>query len=157
MQIFNLGIPEIILIMIVALIVMGPGNMVKSARDIGAFIRKVTQSPYWKEVWATRRELNELPKILAKEADLDGTINELNKETSNLHSSLTSTMTSLIKEVEEPVKKVEQDLKAIPPVTVSIPAPDDESDQPSVTTDTEIAQPVFPVTTSAAHQGKPES
>jgi len=40
MKVFNFGISEIILIFILALIIMGPGNMVKTAREIGAFIRK---------------------------------------------------------------------------------------------------------------------
>ena len=74
MRIFNLGISEIILIVILALIILGPGNMVKTAREIGAFIRKVTKSPYWQEIWATKRELTEIPRMLAKEADLDATL-----------------------------------------------------------------------------------
>ncbi len=105
MNFFNLGIPEIIFIIIIALIIFGPGNMVKTAKEAGTFIRKVTKSPYWKEVWATRRELNELPKMLAKEAQLDETIKDLNKETKEITSSVASTVSEFIKEVDEPVKK----------------------------------------------------
>ena len=103
MSFLNLGIGEILFIIIIALIIFGPGNMVKTARDAGVFIRKVTKSPYWQEIWATKRELTELPKIIAKEAQIDQTINELNKETKNIKSSLTSTVTELIKEVDQPV------------------------------------------------------
>jgi len=130
MKIFNLGVPEIALIVILALIILGPDNMVKSARDIGAFIRKVTKSPYWKEVWATRRELNEIPKILSREADLDGTIKDLNRETKDLQSAVSSSMSDLIKEVEKPLKQVEKELKEVdkelkaePVISVEIPAP----------------------------------
>jgi len=123
MKILNLGISEIILIVILALIILGPGNMVKTARDIGAFIRKVTKSPYWQEVWATRRELNEIPKILAKEADLDGTLKDLERETKDLHSSVTASVSELIKEVDEPLKQLDKELKAEPIIEVSIPAP----------------------------------
>lgn len=129
MKIFNLGISEIILIVILALIIMGPGNMVKTARDIGAFIRKVTKSPYWQEVWATRRELNEIPKILAKEADLDATLKELNKETKELHSSVASSVSDLIKEVDEPLKEVDKELKAEPVVTVTLPVPPPQEEE----------------------------
>ena len=128
MKILNLGISEIILIVILALIILGPGNMVKTARDIGAFIRKVTKSPYWQEVWATRRELNELPKILAKEADLDGTLKDLERETKDLHSSVTASVSELIKEVDEPLKELDKGLKAEPVIEVTIPAPATQSE-----------------------------
>lgn len=136
MKILNLGVPEIALIVILALIILGPDNMVKSARDIGAFIRKVTKSPYWKEVWATRRELNEIPKILSREADLDGTIKDLNRETKDLQSAVANSMSDLIKEVEEPLKQmskelkeVDKELKAEPVISVEIPAPPPETSE----------------------------
>jgi len=128
MKIFNLGISEIILIVILALIVMGPGNMVKTAREIGAFIRKVTKSPYWQEIWATKRELSEIPKILAKEADLNATLKDLEKETKGMRSSVASTMSDLIKEVEEPLKEVAKELKQEPVISVTIPVPPQQSE-----------------------------
>jgi len=127
MKFFNLGLAEIILIVVLALIILGPGNMVKTAREVGAFIRRITKSPYWQEVWATRRELNEIPKILAKEANLDETIKDLNRETRELHSSVTSSMAELIKEVEGPIKEVEADLKQEPPITLEVPKPPADS------------------------------
>lgn len=129
MKIFNLGISEIILIVILALIVMGPGNMVKTAREIGTFIRKVTKSPYWQEIWATKRELTEIPKILAKEADLDATMKDLEKETKGMHSSVASTMSDFIKEVEEPLKEVDKELKQEPVISVTIPVPPNEASE----------------------------
>ena len=135
MKIFNLGISEIILIVILALIIMGPGNMVKTAREIGAFIRKVTKSPYWKEIWATKRELTEIPRILAKEADLDNTLKDLDKETRGLQSSVASTMSDFIKEVEEPLKEVDKELKEQPVVEVSLPGPPQEGDEPESITE----------------------
>lgn len=111
MKFFNLGLSEIIFIIIIALIIFGPENMVKTARDAGKLVRKVTKSPYWKEVWATKRELNELPKMLAKEAELDETIRDLNKETKQISSSVAASVTEFIKEVEEPIKKTDSELK----------------------------------------------
>lgn len=111
MKFFNLGLSEIIFIIIIALIIFGPGNMVKTAKEAGALIRKVTKSPYWKEVWATKRELNELPKMLVKEAQLDETIRDLNKETKSMSSSVAASVSEFIKEVEEPIKKADKELK----------------------------------------------
>lgn len=118
MKFFNLGLAEILFIVILALIVLGPGNMVKVAKDAGKFLRRITRSPYWQEVWATRRELNEIPKILAKEAQLDETLKSLNRETREIHSSVASSMSELIKEVETPLKEVDEDLKSEPGVSL---------------------------------------
>lgn len=110
MKFFNLGLPEIIFIVVLALILLGPGNMVKSAREVGAFIRRITKSPYWQEVWATRREINEIPRMLAREANLDETIRDLDRQSRGVQSSLTSSVADLIKEVEEPKKDNRADM-----------------------------------------------
>jgi len=103
MNFMNLGIGEILFIIVIALIIFGPGNMVKTAREAGAFLRKIAKSPYWQEIWATKRELSELPKMIAKEAQLDETIHELEKETRGLKSNLTSSVSDFMKEVNQPL------------------------------------------------------
>ena len=119
MNFLNLGIGEVIFIIIIALIIFGPGNMVKTAREIGVFIRKVTKSPYWQEVWATRRELTELPKMIAKEAKLDETIRDLNKDTKGMQSSVAASISDFIKEVDGPLKEVDKQLKETPAVNLN--------------------------------------
>ena len=114
MNFLNLGIGEVIFIILIALIIFGPGNMVKTAREIGGLIRKVTKSPYWREVWATRRELTEIPKMIAKEAQLDETIRDLNKETQGMKSSVSASISDFIREVESPVKDADKEAKDTP-------------------------------------------
>jgi len=101
MKFLNLGMGEILFILLIALIIFGPGNLVKTAQDMGAFIRKVTKSPYWQEVWATKRELAELPKIIAKDTQLDQTLNELNQETKGIKSSLATSVSEFVREVNQ--------------------------------------------------------
>lgn len=104
MNFLNLGIGEILFILVIAVIIFGPGNLVKTARDMGSFVRKVAKSPYWQEVWATKRELTELPKLISKEAHLDETISELNKETKGMKSTISSSVSDFLKEVNQPVE-----------------------------------------------------
>jgi Sec-independent protein translocase protein TatA len=101
MKIFNLGFGEILFIILLAVIIFGPKGLVKTAREAGAFLRKVTKSPYWKEVWATKRDIEEIPKILAKEARLDDTIREINLDTRKISSSVTGAVSDLIREVDQ--------------------------------------------------------
>ena len=100
MKVFNIGIGEILFIIILAVIIFGPENMVKSAREMGVFLRKVTKSPYWQEVWATRRDLEEIPKMLAKEANLKETLRELELDTKGVSSQVSGAVTDLINEVD---------------------------------------------------------
>lgn len=101
MKVFNIGIGEILFIIILAVIIFGPENLVKSARDLGVFLRKVTKSPYWQEVWATRRDLEEIPRMLAKEANLKETLRELELDTKGVSSQVSGAVTDLINEVDE--------------------------------------------------------
>ena len=139
MNFFNLGIGEILFILVIALIIFGPGSLVKTARDMGAFVRKVTKSPYWQEVWATKRELTELPKINSKEAHLDETISELDKETKGIKSRLSSSVSDFIKEVNQPDTPYETSKK---PVVISGDSVDVSSVEPEVEEVQEESQPI---------------
>jgi Sec-independent protein translocase protein TatA len=101
MEFLNLGLPEIIFIIIIAVILFGPNNIAKSAKEAGGFIRKAAKSPYWKEVWATKKDLDELPKMIARETQLTETIQELNRETRNISGSMTSAVKDLIKDTDQ--------------------------------------------------------
>ena len=101
MNFLNLGFSEIVFIIIIALIIFGPKNMVKSARDAGVFLRKVVKSPYWQEVWATKRDFDEFPKMLAKEAKLNETLESLDHESRNIKGTVSQAMNDLLKEADK--------------------------------------------------------
>ncbi len=101
MNFLNLGLPEVIFIIILALIIFGPNNLVKSAKDAGEFLRKATKSPYWQEVWATKRELDELPRMLAKEANLNETMRDLDNSVKNTSGAANTLVTEFLKEVNQ--------------------------------------------------------
>ena len=122
MKVFNIGVGEILFIIILAVIIFGPENLVKSAREIGGFLRKVTKSPYWQEVWATRRDLEEIPRMLAKEANLKETLRELDLDTKGVSSQVSGAVTDLINEVDE---------KTAPPKETPLDTHDESANQPS--------------------------
>lgn len=100
MHIANIGLSEIILILIVAVIIFGPRNIVKTAQDAGDWVKKASKSPFLREIMATRKELDELPKVLARETHLDETLKELNKETSKASRSVTETLRDAVREAQ---------------------------------------------------------
>jgi sec-independent protein translocase protein TatB len=71
MEILGIGPSELLFIVIIALIVLGPRDMQKAGRTIGKWLRKVVTSDGWKLFQQTSREIQTLPNRLMREAALD--------------------------------------------------------------------------------------
>jgi len=86
MEIFGVGILEVILILVIAIIVLGPEGMIKAAHSIGVFMRKVIKSPIWSQLMDTQRELRDMPTRLVREAGLEEDIKELKRTQQQLRN-----------------------------------------------------------------------
>jgi len=78
MVILGIGMPELVFIIVIALIVLGPKDMQKAGRTIGKFMRNVVTSDGWKAFMQTSREIRTLPNRLMREANDE--INKIGKE-----------------------------------------------------------------------------
>jgi sec-independent protein translocase protein TatB len=83
MDFLGIGPLELVLILIIALIVLGPNDMVKTGRTIGKFLRQIITSPTWRTVTRTTNELRTLPNKLIREAGLEEQTQELRNLTKN--------------------------------------------------------------------------
>ena len=83
MEIFGIGAPELIFVIIIALIVLGPRDMQKAGKTIGGWLNKLIRSDGWKAFQQTSREIRNLPTNLMREANLElaETERELRKAT----------------------------------------------------------------------------
>lgn len=91
MEILGIGPLELLFILLIALIVLGPGDMVKAGRTLGRFLRKIVSSPEWRTVQKASRELRYLPNRLMREAnveDLSKDLADINKIGSQLKSDI---------------------------------------------------------------------
>jgi Sec-independent protein translocase protein TatA len=79
MQILNIGPLELLLILVIAMIVLGPEEMLKTAKKLARAINRFIKSPVWKSLLSTSQEIRQLPKKLISEAGLEETVDELNK------------------------------------------------------------------------------
>ena len=89
MEILGIGAPELIFIIIIALIVLGPKDMQKAGKTIGKWLRDTVTSDSWKLFQQTTRELQNLPNRLMREANED-----LNKIGDELNTAINSTENS---------------------------------------------------------------
>ena len=71
MDIFGIGPTELVFIILIALIVLGPKDMQKTGRTIGRWLRDMTTSDGWRAFRDTSREIRNLPNRLMREANLE--------------------------------------------------------------------------------------
>lgn len=81
MDILGIGPLELLFILIIALIVLGPTDMVKAGRTIGRFLRQVITSPTWRAITRTSSELRTLPNKLIRDAGMEEELKEIQKAT----------------------------------------------------------------------------
>ena len=97
---------ELIFILIIALIVLGPEDMAKAGRTVGRTMRKVVMSPTWRAVQQTSRELRTLPNRLMREAGLEDEIKDLKQTQQELRAQVDD-----IRRLQSPLRTAAEELK----------------------------------------------
>src|SRR5215467_7167322 len=71
MEFLGIGPSELLFIIIIALIVLGPKDMQKAGRTIGRWLNQLIQSDGWKAFQQTSREIRNIPTTLMREANME--------------------------------------------------------------------------------------
>lgn len=100
MEILGIGPLELLFILLIALIILGPGDMVKAGRTLGRILRKIITSSEYKTIQKASRELRYLPNRLMREASIE----DLNKDLQDINK--------IGGQISSEVKKVEMDLSS---------------------------------------------
>lgn len=80
MNIFGIGPLEIVFVLIIGILVLGPEGMVEAGRKLGKFLRSIITSSWWQNLRKGLTEIQYLPQRLMREAELEE-LNELRKLT----------------------------------------------------------------------------
>jgi Sec-independent protein translocase protein TatA len=80
MELFGIGIFEIILIMLIALIFLGPQDTIKAGRNLGRAVRRFFSSEEWRTLLQASREIRTIPEKFLEETGLDHPENILPSE-----------------------------------------------------------------------------
>jgi Sec-independent protein translocase protein TatA len=78
MEILNIGPLELIFIILIAFVVLGPEEAIRLARKAGSLFYRVTRSPIWSSLINTSKDIRELPRKLAKEIEIEEAMKEIN-------------------------------------------------------------------------------
>lgn len=71
MEFLGIGAPELLFILIIALILLGPKDMEKTGRTVGRWLNNLVRSDGWRVFQRTSRELRNLPTQLMRQANLE--------------------------------------------------------------------------------------
>ncbi|HSQ38687.1 MAG TPA: hypothetical protein VLM78_00890 [Anaerolineales bacterium] len=71
MEILGIGPSELLFIIILALIVLGPRDMQKAGKTVGRWLNNLVRSDGWKAFQQTSREIRGLPTKLMRDANLE--------------------------------------------------------------------------------------
>ncbi len=119
MELLGVGPLELVFIVLIALIVIGPRDISKSARAAGRFLNRMYKSDTWRAVTQASRNLRSLPNRLAREAELE----ELRSARRELESAA--------RDLSQEGRQLESGLKAwTTPPAPTPPAAPEKSDSP---------------------------
>jgi sec-independent protein translocase protein TatB len=71
MEILGIGASELVFILIIALIVLGPKDMQKAGKTVGRWLNQLIRSDGWKVFQRTSSELRNLPRNLMRDANME--------------------------------------------------------------------------------------
>jgi sec-independent protein translocase protein TatB len=104
MDFFGIGPLELFLVVIIALIVLGPRDMVKAGRTLGRILRNIVKSDTWRAVQAISRDMRNLPTRLMREANLEDEVKALQVETQEIRRQLD------MGEVKKDIERAQQEM-----------------------------------------------
>jgi sec-independent protein translocase protein TatB len=110
MEFLGIGPLELFFILIIALIVLGPKDMVKAGRTLGRFLRRLVTSPTWQTVQRTSHDLRYLPNKLMREAGVEEDMEELNrigKDMGGLSKEVRSSLHQSIDQAEQDLQEAQ--------------------------------------------------
>ncbi|MBN1265386.1 MAG: hypothetical protein JXA25_07830 [Anaerolineales bacterium] len=90
MNILNIGGLELTFIIVLALIIMGPNDIVRSARTAAQWVKKIKSNRYWQEILRTTSEIRDLPNKIMAESGLEEAVQSMNLLSQNLQHDLRS-------------------------------------------------------------------
>ena len=89
MEILGIGASELVFILLIAIIILGPKDMQKAGRTIGRWLNQLVRSDGWKVFQKTSTELRNLPRNLMREANME--LQDVDKEIKDAGTRLSAT------------------------------------------------------------------
>ena len=146
MEFLGIGPGELLFIVIIALIILGPRDMQKAGRTIGKWMRRVVTSDGWRLFQQTSREIQTLPNRLMREAALDE-LKEMQKDIRQPLDELKGMHSNLRQELTQPIEVNSQPADSQAPGASPSASPTEPRPVPTGTPENRILPPSPPPAT----------
>lgn len=80
MDLLGVGPLELVLLLVIVFLVLGPDDLAATGKKIGRFLSTVRKSEFWRGVNDVSKEIRSLPTTLMREAELEDAKQEIEKE-----------------------------------------------------------------------------
>ncbi len=128
MEFLGIGPSELIFIVIIAIIILGPKDMQKAGKTVGRWLNGFIRSDGWKALQRASREIKNLPTNLMREANME--------ELQNMGRDIRQSIDPRHPTASPASQDASTSLKAVPPpsnqANVSTQPPTDNTDAPAV-------------------------
>lgn len=130
MEILGIGPLELLFIILIALIVLGPNDMVKAGRTVGKFMRKIVMSPSWRTFQQASRDLRYLPNKLIREAGLEELEQDVKTLTQEVQQVKETVRLKQFEELNKSLADAQEDISSWTTPPASTPNRDSTSNPP---------------------------
>lgn len=121
---FNIGAGEILLVLVVAFVIVGPDDLPKVARWLGRMVRKlrtlirdIKAETGWDEVEKEVREVQKDVKQTVREmdisADLKDAVKDVNQEINGISRDMKADFRELDRQTKADMKSLDDDIRAV--------------------------------------------
>ena len=121
---FNIGAGEILLVLVVAFVIVGPDDLPKVARWLGRMVRKlrtlirdIKAETGWDEVEKEVREVQKDVKQTVREmdisADLKDAVKDVNQEINGISKDMKADFRELDRQTKADMKSLDDDIRAV--------------------------------------------
>ena len=101
MDLLGVGPLELIFVLLIIFLVLGPNDMAKTGKKLGRFLSTVRKSEFWSGVTNVTREMRDLPTTLMREAELEDVQKELQQDVNELKGISKEFEHDQLKEIKE--------------------------------------------------------
>jgi len=101
MEFLGIGPLELFFIIIIALIILGPKDMVKAGRTLGKYVRQIITSENWRMIQQATQEMRNLPNRFIRDAGLEDIEKELSQAAGNITKGISQAASDLEKGIKE--------------------------------------------------------
>jgi Sec-independent protein translocase protein TatA len=120
MEFLGVGPLELIFIVLIAIVLLGPSDMLKAARTVGRVLRTVFTSEGWREMQRSMNTLRNLPTSMMREAGLEDDLRTISQAT-QLNVPAIEIPKSALSAPTMPGEKPPPDQETQPPVLIQTP------------------------------------